>query len=215
MIATARPFTVHQDEQRSPAWFQSRLGRLTGSKADTILGKLKNGGEPAARRDYRLQLVLERLTGCPQEEPFANAAMQWGIDQEPAAFAAYEALTGVFADKSGFLSHNTLMAGCSLDGHVGDFEGICEFKAPKSATHLGYIRGGVVPADYLPQITHNLWISGAKWCHFLSFDPRMPANLRTFLREVKASDVDLAAYELAARLFLGEVEKELDAVRIL
>ncbi len=213
MIATERAFTVHQDEQRSPAWFQSRLGRLTGSKAAVILGTLKNGGEPAARRDYRLQLVIERLTNTIQDEPFSNAAMEWGVAQEPAAFAAYEALTGTFAERTGFLSHNTLMVGCSLDGHIGDFDGITEFKCPKSATHLGYLKAGVVPADYLPQITHNLWVSGAAWCDFMSFDPRMPAHLRTFLRRVEASSVDLAAYELAARLFLSEVERELDAVK--
>lgn len=212
---TTHPFTVHMDEQRSPAWFQSRLGRLTGSKADVILGTLKKGGEPAGRRDYRLQLVIERLTGTIQEEPFTNPAMQWGIDQEPAAFEAYDALTGVFASRTGFLSHNDLLVGCSLDGHVGDFYGIVEFKCPKTATHIGYLKGGVVPSDYLPQITHNLWVTGAEWCDFMSFDPRLPEHLRTFLVRVPASSVDLSAYELAARLFLGEVERELEVVRSL
>ena len=213
MMATQHAFTVHADEQRSDAWKLARLGRLTGSKAGVILGTLKSGGEPAARRDYRLQLVVERLTQTIQEEPFTNGAMQWGIDQEPAAFAAYEALTGTFAERTGFLSHNTLMVGCSLDGHIGDFEGITEFKCPKTATHIGYLKAGGVPPDYLPQITHNLWISGAAWCDFMSFDPRLPANLRTFLVRVRAQDVDLRAYALAAILFLSEVERDLDAVK--
>jgi len=44
--------------------------------------------------------------------------MQWGIDQEPAAFAAYEARTGLVATRTGFLSHTRVMIGCSLDAVV-------------------------------------------------------------------------------------------------
>jgi hypothetical protein len=177
-----------------------------------MLATIKTG-EAAARRDLRVQLVCERLTQSVQEDGFINAAMAWGIDQEPAAFAAYEALTGLVAQRTGFLSHDALMVGCSLDGHVGDFEGICEFKCPKSATHLKYLRGKILPMDYLPQIRHNLWVSGAKWADFMSYDPRFPAHLQTFLVRVEASTLDLAAYQRAVESFLAEVDAEVEAVR--
>ncbi len=207
-----RDFRVLDAPQRSAEWFQARAGRLTGSAAADMLATIKTG-EAAARRDLRLRLVTERLTGQPQEDGFVNAAMQRGIDCEPLAFAAYEALTGQMVERSGFLSHTELLAGCSLDGHIGDFAGIIELKCPKSSTHLGYLKAGKVPSAYLPQITHNLWVTGAEWCDFLSWDDRFPADLQTFLVRVKRTDVDVKAYELALRLFLGEVEKELDAVR--
>jgi predicted phage-related endonuclease len=204
-------FTVITAEQRSPEWFAARVGRLTGSVAADMLTTIKSG-EAAARRDLRMRLVCERLTGQPQEDGFVNAAMQRGIDCEPQAFASYEALTGQMVTRTGFLSHNELMVGCSLDGHVGEFTGILEAKCPKSATHLKYVRAGVVPSDYLPQITHNLWVSGAQWCDFLSFDDRFPVHLQTFLVRVKREDVDLKAYELAVALFLAEVDKEVAAL---
>ncbi len=200
-------FTVIDAPQRSVAWFQARLGRLTGSRAGDMLATIQKG-EAAARRDLRTQLVVERLTQTVQEDVFVNAAMQWGIDQEPAAFAAYEARTGLLAVRTGFLSSDDQMTGCSLDGHVGAFEGILECKCPKSATHLRYLKGDSVPSDYLPQIRHNLWVSGAAWCDFLSFDPRFPAHLQTFLMRVWASEVDLPGYEQKARSFLAEVERE-------
>ena len=134
--------------------------------------------------------------------------MQRGIDLEPAAFAAYEAATGHVAHQVGFLAHPTLPAGCSPDGQVRSFEGILELKCPKSATHLGYLRAQKVPTDYLRQITHNLWITGASWCDFVSFDDRFPLPLQLVCLRVVRSDVDLAAYELAARLFLDEVERD-------
>lgn len=206
-------FTIVHAEQRSEQWFAARSGLLTGSRAADMLATIKSG-EAAARRDYRMQLVCERLTGQPQEDGFVNAAMQRGIDLEPMAFAAYEALTGSMAVRTGFLRHTSILAGCSLDGHVDNFAGIVEIKCPKSATHLKYLRGmGKAPEDYLPQITHNLWITGAQWCDFLSFDDRFPDEMQTFLVRVKRSDVDIDGYEKKALAFLAEVDAETLAIR--
>lgn len=206
-------FTIIDAEQRSPEWFAARAGLLTGSRAADMLATIKSG-EAAARRDYRLQLVCERLTVQPQEDGFINAAMQRGIDLEPKAFAAYEALTGSVAVRTGFLRHVTHLAGCSLDGHVDHFAGIVEIKCPKSATHLKYWRGpGTAPDEYLPQITHNLWITGAQWCDFLSFDDRFPADLQTFLVRVTREDVDIESYEKKALAFLAEVDAEVNAIK--
>lgn len=206
-------FTIIDAPQRSPEWFAARAGNLTGSKAWLVTDFLKTGakGESAKRRDYRLQLVCERLTGLPQEDGdgYVNEAMQRGIDLEPAAFAAYEALTGAVALRTGFLAHNTLRVGCSLDGHIDGFKGLLEIKCPKTATHIGYWRGkNEVPADHLPQILHNLWVTGAEWCDFLSFDDRLPADMQTFLVRVNRADVDIATYEAAAMKFLAEVDAE-------
>lgn len=199
-------------EQRSPDWFKVRLGKLTGSVAGDMLATIKSG-EAAKRRDLRVRLVCERLTGESQEDGYTNAAMQRGIDKEPAALAAYEAVTGFVAWPTGFCEHDELLAGCSLDGQVQDFAGIVELKCPKSSTHLSYIKAGKAPADYLPQITHNLWITGAAWCDFVSFDDRFPAALQLVRYRVMREDVDLKAYELAARLFLDEVAAEVDALK--
>lgn len=170
-------------------------------------------GEAAARRDYRMQLVCERLTGQPQDDVFVNAAMQRGIECEPLAFAAYESLTGQVVHRSGFLAHTEHLMGCSLDGHLDDFKGILECKCPKSATHLKYLRADVVPAEHLAQITHNLYVTGAEFCDFFSWDDRFPGALQTFLVRVKRSDVDLRDYETKALAFLAEVERDYRAVR--
>lgn len=202
-------------DQRTDAWHQARLGRLTGSRAANMLAKIKTG-EAAARRDYRIDLACERLTGFPADaNGFVSKEMQRGIDCEPAAFALYEALTGAVVRRTGFVQHDDVMAGCSLDGDVGNLTGIIELKCPKSATHLRYLRAGVVPPDYLAQVTHNLWVTGAAWCDFASFDDRFPLELQLFRVRVHCGDVDLAAYELAARAFLADVDADVAAVRAL
>lgn len=202
---------VHDMDQRTPEWHKARLGKFTASRAKDMLATIKSG-EAAARRDLKVQLVLERLTGQPQEGGYVNSDMQRGTDMEPDAFAAYEALTGELALPVGFVSHDSLMAGCSPDGRVGNFRGVLELKCPKSATHLGYLKGRSLPSDYRGQVTHAMWITGAEFCDFVSFDDRFPADLQLFHVRVKRGDVDIAAYELMSRLFLDEVDREYQQV---
>lgn len=205
-------FTIIDAPQRSPEWFAARAGRLTASCAKDMLATIKSG-EAAARRDLRVRLVVERLTGLPDENGYINDAMQWGIDHEAAARRAHEALTGEVAREVGFVQHVAHMAGASPDGVVGDFEGLVELKCPKSATHFAYLRGGTLPAEHVAQITHQLWITSAQWCDFLSFDPRFPDTLQTFLVRVKREDVDIDGYAEKAKAFLAEVDREVAAAK--
>lgn len=203
--------TVLTMPQRSPEWFAARLGRLTGSCANDMLAVNKTKGEAAGRRNLRVRLMLERVTGLTQEDVPLTKDMQRGIELEEAAFREYEAETGNLARRSGFLLHPTLMAGCSLDGAVDNYHGIIELKVPKSATHLEYLRGDV-PLEYLRQCQHNLWMSEASWCDFVSYDPRFPEGLRLKITRITMSETERKAYELVVRLFLGEVDREVAEV---
>lgn len=205
-------FTVIDVPQRSEEWFAARLGRLTGSVAKDMLATIKNG-EAAARRDLRVRLAVERLTGRRDDDTFTNAAMQWGVDHEDDAFSAYEALTGNMARRTGFCQADALMAGASLDGHLGNFQTLVSLKCPKSATHYGYLKTGTFPASYQTQMLHELWITGAKEYHFLSFDPRFDGKLQTFFVTVARDEKAIAAYELKALEFLAEVDAEVEALR--
>lgn len=204
-------FTVVAAAQRSPEWKRARAGRLTASRAKDVLATIKSG-EAAARRDLRVQLVVERLTGEPQDSDFVNADMQRGIDLEPAAFAAYEAFTGHVPERCGFVAHNELLIGCSPDGVLDDFGGLLELKVPRSATHLGYLRSGTVPAEHLPQLLHALWVTGADYIDFLSYDPRFPAHLQTFYVRLERDEAAIDAYARKALAFLEEVERDVQAV---
>jgi hypothetical protein len=198
---------ILQIDQRSPEWHAARLGKLTGSRACDMCATIKSG-EAAARRHLRTQLVLERLTGKSQEPTYQSAAMVQGIEREVDAQALYEAVTGRFLVSTGFVAHDTLAAGCSLDGHVGDFDGIIEIKSPLAATHLEYLRTGIVPNDYLKQILHGLWITGAQWCDWVSYNPDFPEALQVRLVRITRDDTLIADYEQKAVAFLEDVERE-------
>jgi len=204
---------IHDVAQRSEEWRLLRLGRLTGSRAKDALATIKSG-EAAARRDLRMQLCIERLTGIPTENGYVNADMQWGIDHEAEAIAAYEALSGALVEPIGFCEHDEWMAGTSPDGFVGD-DGILSVKCPRSANHAGYLRGGVEPREHAAQNTHELWLTDRKWIDFVSFDPRMPDGLRLFVVRCTRTRDQIGAYEVNVHNFLAEVTVEEQALRTL
>lgn len=197
--------------QGSPAWFTARLGKLTASRASDMLSTVKDPKKEAAgRRNLRIQLVLERVTGKRQASEFVSAAMQQGSEREADAAGLYEAITGNLLSSVGFCQHDTLMAGCSPDGYINHFEGVVEVKSPLPATHWDYLRSGVIPGEYEKQITAALWITGAKWCDWLSFNPDFPPTLQVKLVRVERNEAEIDAFELSARLFLKEIERDVD-----
>lgn len=202
-------FRVIDCAQRSPEWFAARLGRLTGSRVADAFATIKKG-ESASRRNLRVQLMLERLTGRCQDSGFTSLDMERGIELEPEAREAYEAETGILVAPVGFIAHPELLAGCSPDGFTMD--GLIEIKCPKAATHLEYLRGGL-PQEYYLQIVHGLWLSERAWGDFVSYHPEFPEGMRLKRTRLYAKDIDFAAHELNVRLFLGEVDRELEAVQ--
>lgn len=207
----SRPFTVVDVAQGTPEWLRARCGKLTGTGAADMLAKIKTG-EAAGRRNLRTKLVVERLTGVPQEE-YVNADMRRGTELEPDGFVAYEAVTGTLVTRYGFLEHVDLPVGFSPDGIIGDFEGLLELKCPKAATHMGYWRGQTIPPEYRPQLLHGLWVTGAAWVDFCSFDPRFPERLQLFrvrLVRTPETEIEIAAYRECALKFLDEVQHEYD-----
>jgi putative phage-type endonuclease len=202
-----RTFRVINAEQRSDVWLNARRGRVTGTSAAGVLAK----NTTAAYLDLKARLIVERLTGEVELDTFTNDAMAWGTAHEDEARIAYEMRTGFNVQETGFLEHTELMAGVSLDGHIGDFNGLIELKCPyKKARHLAAFKG--VPAEYRPQIQHALWLTGAEWCDFISYDPRFPEPLRVVVHRVHRNHITIADYESVLRGFLREVDTELAAL---
>lgn len=204
--------------QRSEAWHQARLGRLTGSMAYAVVAftKAKQPEEKADRRNLRTQLVIERMTGRPGKRGFQSKVMQHGTETEREARAVYEAKFGCRVKVPGFLQCTDIMAGCSLDG--AQFDGtrirtIQELKCPLPATHLDYVRTGEIPEDYLWQVIHNLWVSGADACDWMSYDPEFWEPLQAKLVRVERNEKVIADYAAKAIVFLQEVDRECDELR--
>jgi len=198
-------------EQRTEAWFLSRIGKVTASRVADVIAKTKSGPS-ASRENYATQLVLERLTNSVGEA-YSNAAMQWGTDQEPNARNAYELKMSTFVKEVGFIDHPIIdMSGASPDGFVGE-DGLVEIKCPNSSTHIDTLVSQKVPAKYLPQMQWQMACTGRKWCDFVSFDPRMPENLQLFVKRIEFEAQYVKMLELEITEFLEEVNQKVITLR--
>lgn len=208
-------FTIIDCEQRSEEWKAARCGRLTGSHAPDMLANGRGGKESAARRSLRELILSERLTGVQLEGDFDSRALAHGREKEPLARGMWEAETGLLIHSTGFISATDMMVGASLDGHVGDFEGVLELKCPNSRTHLKYLKGKVVPEDYVDQLRHNVWLTGAQWGEFASFDDRYKdERLQLFRVRMTRAELAVDEYETEVKRFLAEVNVDLAAIQL-
>ena len=188
-------------QQGTDEWFAARLGKVTASRAADVMTKKGS----AARANLSAQLVLERLTNT-KGESFSSAAMQWGVDQEPFARAAYEAHSGVWVDTVGFVQHPTIeRAGASPDGLVGH-DGLVEIKCPNTSTMIDTLLTGKVPSNYVTQMQMQMACTGRAWCDYAVFDSRMPVKAQLFVKRVQRDQkfIDDLNKEIIA--FLSEVE---------
>jgi hypothetical protein len=56
-------------------------------------------------------------------------------------------------------------------------------------------------------------VTGAKWCDFVSFDPRMPERSQLLIVRVLRDSEYIIYMEAEIKQFLSEVEKEVELMR--
>jgi putative phage-type endonuclease len=200
-------------EQGSPEWFAQRCGKATASRISDIVAKTKSGYS-TSRANYMAQLVVERMTNQVAES-YTNAAMEWGIENEGFARAAYESKTGVLVDEVGAIDHPTIaMSAASPDGLVGDY-GCLEIKCPHTATHIDTLLGDEVAKKYYDQMQWQMACAERDWCDFVSYDPRMPEGLQLFIKRVPRSNLYIAELEGEVIQFLREVDDKVNKLNAL
>jgi len=174
-------------EQGSDEWIAARLGVPSASMFGKII---TTQGKWSTQADaYINQLVAEKLTG-EQTYVYQNEHMARGTELEPEARAMYEFIKEVEVNEVGFCLHDTLDAGCSPDGLIAEDGGL-EIKCPAPATHVEYLKAGVLPSKYKQQVMGCLWITGREWWDFVSYHPTM----KTLIVRVERDEEYITALE--------------------
>lgn len=148
--------------QGSDEWFDVKRGIVSASHFKEILNK-KTG-----RGLYMRKVAAERLTG-QTEETYTNKIIENGADTEAEARECYEHIYHEKVIQVGFVKLNEWV-GCSPDGIISR-DGLAEIKCPLGSTHIDYISKDAMPAVYFPQVQGQLWVTGRKWCDFISYNP--------------------------------------------
>jgi putative phage-type endonuclease len=203
-------------EQRSEAWFEIRKGKITSSEIYKIMGK---GDLSETAKTYLLEKVCELYGGVT--EPATGAALNWGTDLEPVAIEHYEKMTGVKVEKASFIPVGDHYGG-SPDGIVAP-EGIIEVKCPfKSANHFkhGMINSAEkfkkIAPNYYYQCISNMICAEAKWCDFISFDPRVNEDFKMFIFRLELTEEDSIAVTERIKVafeYMKVLVKEIEAAK--
>lgn len=197
--------------QGSPEWLAIRCGKVTASRVADVVAKTKSGVS-ASRATYMGELIAERLTGQPAAK-FTNAAMEWGTATEAEARTAYAFYHDADVAQVGFVDHPVIvMTGASPDGLIGG-AGLVEIKCPNTATHIETLLTKSIPSKYRTQMMWQLACTGRAWCDFVSYDPRMPENMRLFVRRVERCEATISDLEKEVSEFLGELDTKVAQLR--
>jgi putative phage-type endonuclease len=192
-------------EQGSDEWLLARCGKATASRMGDLMAKTKSGWG-ASRANYAAELVAERLTGKPAEK-FKNGSMEWGSAHEAEARALYEFLHDCDVRTVGLVPHPSIdMSLASPDGLVGD-DGLVEIKCPNTSTHIETLLGSGIDKRYGLQMAWQMACTGRKWCDFVSYDPRLPAEMQIHVTRINRDDDMIRELQHEVALFLKEVDE--------
>lgn len=197
-------------------WYQARIGMVTSSKVKDAIAKRKRGdGDLACRKNLKMQMLAEILTGDTSQH-YVSPAMDWGIEHESQARGEYELKTGLSVFPVGIVLHPTNpRAAATPDGRIKP-NGLLEIKCPETYTHVEYLSNGVVPEEYRDQVDWQMACCGPEieWADFVSFDPRIKdEDARLFIVRRERNNARIAEMEALVEDFLGELLQAAEALK--
>lgn len=172
--------THHNVQQGTEEWLQLRCGLITASCMKLLITPTGKQAANDKQRAHRDDLLAQRITGYV-EPHFISTDMERGHDDEPRMRAVYEQHTGNAVQQLGFMTaiRDGHTVGYSPDGLVGE-DGLIEGKSRRQKYQVRTILDGIVPEEFVWQIQAGLYVSGRKWCDFISYS----GGLRMFIHRV-------------------------------
>lgn len=180
----------------SPSQFHRVM--TSGRKKDEIFGK--------TAESYAEEIV-QRMLGV--HDDYVSYEMQWGIDNEPEAIERYQVETSSTVEaKSRIIHEDYEYISGEPDGLVGE-DGIIEVKCPNSSNHFKNLLNAEQVTQYRWQIQGYLWLTGRKWCDFVSYDPRYPEKYQISINRVVRDDDMISQLEDRCQLFWSDLVQPL------
>jgi putative phage-type endonuclease len=157
-----------QVEQRTPAWFKQREGKITGSAVGAILGVNPYKKPAEVMRD-----MIRSYHGIPNEFK-GNSATEWGTACEQLATDQYEMFySDMPVVETGFHVHPVNeWLGASPDGLLGD-KGLIEIKCPYGLRKKDQPEFKTLAEQphYQAQVQIQLFCTGREYCDFFQWTP--------------------------------------------
>jgi len=195
---------IHNIDQHSEAWHEVRCGRITGTRFKSLVAKETTDTYKDLLTNIACEIITQRA-----EETYSNANMEKGLEMEPIARIFYEEITGNKVKTVGFISPDEDTEfedwiGISPDGLIED--GMIEIKCPLMKTHMGYIMWNQLPSEYRYQVQGQLFVTGLKFCDFMSF----VEDMKPFIIRVYPEPELFTFFEQRLRIAIPQVKELLN-----
>lgn len=148
-------------DQRTKEWLEWRRGGIGSSDAPIIMG--------VSPWKTPYQLWEEKTGRVCNDRLQGNFATERGNRLEPIARARYELKNGVSMPPKTYQNAEFPFLRASMDGANDEIQKGLEIKCPGKADHATAM-AGKVPAKYLPQLMHQLIVTGYKAIDYFSYD---------------------------------------------
>jgi hypothetical protein len=199
-------------EQRGEDWYSLRLGLPTASNFAAIMAQ---SDARAGRAKLLNRLAAEIIFKRPMET-FSNAAMERGLDMEPAALDHYAFTRDVEVRRVGFVRRTIrdpilgdLVVGCSPDGLVGD-DGVVQVKTMQPDLIVALVDSGRFPSEHRWQCQGELWVTGRRWADLKIYYDEFPLS-PSF--RIERDDVAIAELRKGVEVFAYDLKKLVADVR--
>jgi putative phage-type endonuclease len=155
--------------QKSNEWFDSRLGRFTGSQIHKLLG-VKGLG--LTGESYAFENAIEIVFSRNEDEQLETYDMKRGNDLEPFAFEKFKEIKGfefIEVEKCSFFPFGE-NAGASPDGLVGK-DAVLEIKCPRPTKFFNLVAKGydAIDKEYIAQMQMEMLCTNSNKCYFFNY----------------------------------------------
>lgn len=192
-------------KHRTPEWYQARIGKFTASNFANLMAKpadrvsLWSKSAMNCIENAAIEIFLNKCqdSGRPDSD-----ATSWGMRHEKEAIEAFAQLTGFETRETGFVLHPTLKdVGTTPDAIVIENRHaenliLAQIKCPYNQQyHLDYLQKIKCGASlqksksmYYWQMQGEMWVTGAIYSYFVSFDPRIVGNQRLHFAKIEKNN---------------------------
>lgn len=218
----------HTPSFRTHEWYQARIGKITASCMYLLMAKPADGSSGWSKsalsyiNDLALQLHLKEYFKHPDSD-----ATRWGINNEGEALNEFTKQTGFSQKSSGFILHPVNKeVGATPDAYIIEEALskeiiIAQIKCPyNSDYHLKY-RSKITDihslrrckSEYFWQIQTELWVTSAKFCYFISYDPRLLKSERLHFAKILRDEEAIEQLSITTKEAIKQRDKIIDDLK--
>jgi len=201
---------IHNVEQLSDAWFDLKMGRVSGTSFNVLV----SGKSTSGYKGLVGKIASEIISGATDEneKSYTNDLMERGLDLEDEAAEEFFDATGIAVTRIGFVtpdpeSKYAEWIGISPDrliwsSKINTWTAGLEIKCPLAKTHIAYIEAGRLPNEYRHQVQGSMFVTGLDTWYFMSYYP----NMKPFILKVEKDTVLHQEYAERLDVLIKDVE---------